>query len=151
MQKPHDADKQDLLREAIEVAEQLAAENAVLRSEARNDNDALALLRRTYQDESLPLYIRLNAAQVAIKYETPAKATTSVVIGGGDYAARIERGRARAAAYRANLLELNSDKRASHYPYPDDLSGKRSVIEYTGEGPDTFHRVQHEPGRRESE
>ena len=52
--------------------------------------DALAFLRSVYQNEKVPLPVRMRAAQIAIEYERPRLAMTAQ-INGEDFASRMER------------------------------------------------------------
>ena len=59
-----------------------------------------------YNDTSLPLYARLDAARIAIRHETPTIAA-SKPLGGPDtdLARRLEEGRKRAAELNQRVLE----------------------------------------------
>lgn len=74
------------------------------------DNDALALLQDVYRDESLPLFVRLRAANVAVRYERPT--LTAVALGDGTkmdgMAQRLQRARARVARMR-QLRYIDAD------------------------------------------
>jgi hypothetical protein len=68
--------------------------------------NAHTLLKNIYNDTSLPLYARLDAARIAIRHETPTIAA-SRSIGGPDtdLARQLEEGRKRAAELNRRLLE----------------------------------------------
>jgi hypothetical protein len=68
--------------------------------------DAHTLLQRIYNDTSLPLYARLDAARIAIRHETPPIAA-SKPLGGPDtdLARKLEEGRKRAAELNQRVLE----------------------------------------------
>ena len=68
--------------------------------------NAYTLLKSIYNDTSLPLYARLDAARIAIRHETPTIAA-SRSIGGPDtdFARQLEEGRKRAAELNRRLLE----------------------------------------------
>jgi hypothetical protein len=68
--------------------------------------DAHTLLKNIYNDTSLPLYARLDAARIAIRHETPTVAA-SRSLGGPDtdLAKQLEEGRKRAAALYRRVSE----------------------------------------------
>src|SRR6516165_5606742 len=67
--------------------------------------DAHTLLKRIYNDTSLPLYARLDAARIAIRHETPPIAA-SKPLGGPDtdLARKLEEGRKRATELNQRVL-----------------------------------------------
>jgi hypothetical protein len=49
------------------------------------------LMRSVYQDPVQSTHVRMRAAAIAIEYERPALKAMAVVIGGSDFALRLER------------------------------------------------------------
>ena len=68
--------------------------------------DAHTLLKNIYNDTSLPLYARLDAARIAIRHETPTIAA-SKPLGGPhtDLPRQLEEGRKRAEELNRRVLE----------------------------------------------
>jgi hypothetical protein len=68
--------------------------------------NAHTLLKNIYNDTSLPLYARLDAARIAIRHETPPIAA-SKPLGGPhtDLAKQLEEGRKREAEFKRRVLE----------------------------------------------
>jgi hypothetical protein len=68
--------------------------------------DGHSLLKAIYADQSLPLYVRMDAARIAIRHETPALAASNsrieVTVGIAD---RLERARKRFATLAAERGE----------------------------------------------
>jgi hypothetical protein len=63
--------------------------------------DALGFLRAVYNNEALPLHVRLDAARTAIKYETPSLAAVAVQAAKEDtIAEQLAAGRKRAVLQR---------------------------------------------------
>src|SRR5262249_23501911 len=58
--------------------------------------DALGFLRAVYNNEGLPLTVRLDAARTAIKYETPSLSAVAVNDKGPSIAEQLAEGRKRA-------------------------------------------------------
>ena len=58
--------------------------------------DALEFLGSVYQNVTVPLPVRMRAAQIAVEYERPRLAVTALV-DGEDFAARLERAIERSA------------------------------------------------------
>ena len=58
----------DVIRQLMQKCEQLATENARLRSESDGAHD---VLRRIYLDEATPSGVRVKAAQAALNVEKP--------------------------------------------------------------------------------
>ena len=52
--------------------------------------DALKFLRSVYQNVTVPLPVRMRAAQIAVEYERPRLAVTALV-DGEDFASRLQR------------------------------------------------------------
>ena len=68
--------------------------------------DAHTLLKRIYNDVSLPLYARLDAARIAIRHETPPIAASKSLGGPGtDLAKQLEEGRKRAEEFYRRVRE----------------------------------------------
>jgi hypothetical protein len=68
--------------------------------------NAHTLLQRIYNDTSLPLYARLDAARIAIRHETPPIAASKPLGGPGtDLARQLEEGRKRAEEFNRRVLE----------------------------------------------
>ena len=68
--------------------------------------DAHTLLKRIYNDVSLPLYARLDAARIAIRHETPPIAASKSLGGpGADLAKQLEEGRKRAEEFYRRVRE----------------------------------------------
>ena len=68
--------------------------------------DAHTLLKRIYNDVSLPLYARLDAARIAIRHETPTIAASKPLGGPGtDLAKQLEEGRKRAEEFYRRVRE----------------------------------------------
>jgi hypothetical protein len=74
----------DQIEEARERAEQVEARPR-----------ALEFLQAIYQNEGVPLSIRMRAAIEALPFETPKLSATALIPAGGDFAARLERAIAR--------------------------------------------------------
>jgi hypothetical protein len=62
------AEYDDVVRQLMAKCEQLAAENARLRS---SENNAHAVLREVYNDPTASPAVRVNAAGLALPHETP--------------------------------------------------------------------------------
>src|SRR3981081_590423 len=61
--------------------------------------NAHSLLKAIYADTSLPLHVRMNAARIAIRHETPALAASKTEVGPAvGFAERLERARLRVLA-----------------------------------------------------
>jgi hypothetical protein len=68
--------------------------------------DAHTLLKNIYNDTSLPLYARLDAARIAIRHETPTIAASKPLGGlGTDLARQLEEGRKRGDELTRRVLE----------------------------------------------
>ena len=68
--------------------------------------DAHTLLKAIYNDVSLPLYARLDAARIAIRHETPTIAASKPLGGPGtDLAKQLEEGRKRAEEFYRRVRE----------------------------------------------
>jgi hypothetical protein len=67
--------------------------------------NAHTLLKNVYNDTSLPLYARLDAARIAIRHETPTIAASKSLGGPTDLARQLEEGRKRAEELNRRLLE----------------------------------------------
>ena len=68
--------------------------------------DAHTLLKGIYNDVSLPLYARLDAARIAIRHETPPIAASKSLGGPGtDLAKQLEEGRKRAEEFYRRVRE----------------------------------------------
>ena len=67
--------------------------------------DAHTLLKRIYNDVSLPLYARLDAARIAIRHETPPIAASKSLGGPTDLARQLEEGRKRGEELTRRVLE----------------------------------------------
>lgn len=81
----------------ISDIEQLKLENARLKAELSVTRyaDAHGFLRAVYNNEALPLQVRLDAARTAIKYEKPTLAAVAVQHSDDDLAEKLEAGRLR--------------------------------------------------------
>jgi hypothetical protein len=66
--------------------------------EASTPADALAFLRSVYQCRTIPLPVRMRAAQMALPFEKPALRATASIIVGEDFAQRLEKAIERAQA-----------------------------------------------------
>ena len=86
----------------------------------RGETDAHGFLRAVYNNEALPLHIRLDAAKTAIKYEKPAlQAVATQYSDGREFAEKLE-----AARLRAGGRDINGPEAArlltSPNPAPPD-------------------------------
>ena len=67
--------------------------------------NAHTLLKYIYNDTSLPLYARLDAARIAIRHETPTIAASKSLGGPTDLARQLEEGRKRGEELTRRVLE----------------------------------------------
>ena len=67
--------------------------------------NAHTLLKAIYNDTTLPLYARLDAARIAIRHETPTIAASKSLGGPTDLAKQLEEGRKRAAELYRRISE----------------------------------------------
>ena len=94
-----------------------------------NASDAHSLLRAIYQDTSLPLYARMDAARIAIKHETPTLSASRTEIGAiGDFAERL-----RDARMRAMRGELSDVKPPDRYLLIEERKSGRDELDTRGE------------------
>jgi hypothetical protein len=68
MTDPEKAEYDDVIRQLMAKCEQLAAENARLRS---SENNAHSVLREVYNDPTASPAVRVKAAGLALPHETP--------------------------------------------------------------------------------
>jgi hypothetical protein len=68
MTDPEKAEYDDVVRQLMAKCEQLAAENARLRSEK---SDALSVCKEFYNDPNVPPALRIKAAGLALPHEVP--------------------------------------------------------------------------------
>jgi hypothetical protein len=66
--------------------------------------DALGFLRAVYLNRTLPLPLRMRAAETALPFEKPKLAVTAIV-DGGDFADRLDRALLRSAEPQPKVIE----------------------------------------------
>ena len=107
MTDPEKAEYDDVVRQLMAKCEQLASENARLRSEK---SDAMSVVKEIYSDPSASPALRLKAAGLALPHEVPRLAPVEAPLElvaevVEPLAVVVERQRARARAIQALPLE----------------------------------------------
>ena len=82
-----------------------------------DNNDALTFLQSIYQNEAVPLPVRLRAAAIAIEYERPRLAVTAL-IDEASFAARLDKAVERSQKIRNGQVIINGTKLIEAKPEP---------------------------------
>ena len=82
-----------------------------------DNQDALTFLQSVYQNEAVPLPVRMRAAAIAIEYERPRLAVTAL-IDEASFAARLEKAVQRTDRARNGQAIMNGTKLIEAKPEP---------------------------------
>ena len=82
-----------------------------------DNQDALTFLRSVYQNETVPLPVRMRAAAIAIEYERPRLAMTAL-IDEASFAARLDKAIVRSEKVRNGEVIMNGTKLIEAKPEP---------------------------------